>query len=294
MMIPAIRLLDDAFVFSRIPRRPVHSHKGTFGTALCLCGSRIYQGAALMAAEGTLRSGAGIVQLASVQSILSACVIRLPECTLLPLTETPDGSISAENIPLLAQVMPQRKSVLIGCGLTPSPDTAHLVHQLIPLCNGTVVLDADGLNVCQGGQLPHPTGGTLIVTPHPGEMASLTGKSIAEIQENRTQAALQFAKENDCITVLKGHQTVIAAPDGQVFENPTGNSGLAKGGSGDVLAGIITGMASAGLSALDAAICGVYLHGLAADVCAQHKSQTAMLPHEILQDLGTILAQHGL
>ncbi len=294
MMIPAIRLLDDAFIFSRIPRRPVHSHKGTFGTALCLCGSRIYQGAALMAAEGALRSGAGIVQLASVQSILSACVIRLPECTLLPLTETPQGTISAENIPLLSQYLPQRKAVLMGCGLTISPDTEQLVHQLIPLCNGTVVLDADGLNVCQGGQLPHPATGELIVTPHPGEMASLTGKTIAKIQENRVDAALQFSKQNQCITVLKGHQTVIAAPDGQVFENPTGNSGLSKGGSGDVLAGMITGMAAAGLSALDAAICGVYLHGLAADVCAQHRSQTAMLPHEILQDLGTILSQHGL
>lgn len=291
MMFPAVRMLDDGFVFSRIPRRPAHSHKGTFGTALCLCGSSIYQGAALLAAEGALRSGAGIVQLASIPSILSACVIRLPECTLFPMKENADGSPSAENIPRLEAQLDKKQAILIGCGLTPCEDTAQLVHQLVPKAKCTVVLDADGLNVCQGGKLPHPQEGDLIVTPHPGEMAALTGMSVAEIQENRVQAALQFAKQNHCITVLKGHHTIIAAPDGQVFENPTGNSGLAKGGSGDILSGLITGLASAGLSALDAAVCGVYLHGAAADFCAERRSQTAMLPHEILVDLGTLLAE---
>ncbi len=293
MMVPAIRLLDDSFVFSRMPMRPSHSHKGTFGTALCLCGSTTYQGAALMAAEGALRSGAGIVQLASVQPVLTACVIRLPECTLLPLKQTQFGSPSAENLELLSGFISKRQAFLAGCGLTNCEDTAKLVHTLVPMCQCSVVLDADGLNVCQGGELPHPEKGMLIVTPHPGEMAALTGKTVKEIQENRVQAALQFAQENNCITVLKGHHTIIAAPDREVFENPTGNSGLAKGGSGDILAGMITGFVAAGLSALDAAICGVYLHGLAADFCAARKSQTAMLPHDILEDLGPLLAQKG-
>ena len=292
MMVPALRLLDDPFIFSRMLHRPTGSHKGTFGTALCLCGSRIYRGAALLAVEGAMRCGAGIVQLASVEEVISACCSRLPECTLLPLKPCPQGGPSKENLDLLAEQLPHRRALLAGCGLTQSEDTSYLVHHLVEQCECSVVLDADALNVCKSGSLPHPKKGGLIVTPHPGEMSALTGKSIQEIQQNRVQAALDFARENQCIIALKGHHTIIASPDGQVFENPTGNPGLAKGGSGDVLAGMITGLVCGGLSPLDAAICGVYLHGKAADLCAEQKGQTTMLPHDILEDLGGFLAEN--
>lgn len=288
-----ISILKENMILSKIKCRPQNSHKGSFGTALCICGSQRYRGAALLAVEGVIRCGAGIVELASVEQVLSACCIRLPEAVLLPLKQSNNGAISKENIPVLSQEVQKKQVLLIGCGLTQSEDIAQLVHSLVPLSQCSVVLDADALNVCNGARLPKPQQGQLILTPHPGEMARLCNKSVEYVQSNRSQLALQFAKDKDCILVLKGHHTLIASPDGQIFENHTGNSGLAKGGSGDVLAGMITGLLCSGMNPLDAAICGVYLHGYSADLCATRKGETSMLPHEILEDLSQFFAQKG-
>ncbi len=286
------RLIDEELVFSLIRPRPADSHKGTFGTLLCLCGSLPYRGAALLAAEGALRSGAGIVQLASVEPVLAACCVRLPEATLLPLVPGPDGGPGQENLARLADSLASCRGMPAGCGLTHGADTAFLVRELVPQAKGTVVLDADALNALAGGPLPHPAAGGLILTPHPGEMARLTGISIGEIQQNRVETAARFAAEQDCVLVLKGSGTIIAAPDGRLFINRTGNPGLAKGGSGDILAGLIAGLACSGLEAAEAAVCGVFLHGLAADRCAARLGQAGMLPHDILADLGAIFAQN--
>lgn len=293
MALQTPRVIDEQLVFSLLRPRPADSHKGTFGTLLCLCGSLPYRGAALLATEGALRSGAGIVQLASVEPVLAACCVRLPEATLLPLSPGPDGGPGRENLGRLTDSLSHCRGMLAGCGLTPSADTAFLVSRLTAQARGTVVLDADALNALAGEPLPHPAQGGLILTPHPGEMARLTGRSIGEIQQNRVETAVRFAAEQNCVLVLKGNGTIIAAPDGRLFINHTGNPGLAKGGSGDILAGLIAGLACSGLEAAEAAVCGVFLHGLAADRCAARLGQAGMLPHDILADLGAIFAEKG-
>ena len=281
-----------SLVLSLLPPRPPESHKGTFGTLLCLCGSLPYRGAALLAVEGALRAGAGIVQLASVEAVLAVCCVRTPECVLLPLQAGHSGGPSAENLPLLREKLDSCRALLAGPGLTSCTDTAALVRDLVPRTKGAAVLDADALNALAGGDLPCPKGG-LILTPHPGEMARLAGCTIAQVEQDRPAAALRFARENSCVLVLKGHETLVAAPDGRLWKNTTGNAGMARGGSGDVLAGMIAALACAGLEPADAAVCGVFLHGLAGDLCTKRLGQTSMLPHDMLADLGGWMAANG-
>ena len=176
-------------------------------------------------------------------------------------------------------------------------ETRVLVQRLLPGFAGSAVLDADGLNaaaqlLAEGKALPHPMG-ELILTPHPGEMARLTGLSVAEISADREKISRQYAKKWNVVVVLKGSRTIVAAPDGRACVNPTGNPGLARGGSGDVLAGMIGGLCAAGLPALEAAKCGVWLHGAAADRAAAHRGQWGMLPSDLPAALGELFAENG-
>lgn len=293
--------ITEEFVWQNIPRRPRDSHKGTFGSVLAVAGSAFYQGAALLAAEGALRTGAGIVTLASVEPVVSAAAARLPECCLCPCRAGAEGGISPENVPLLRR---QKATVLLlgpGLGGTAQSaareaETQALVQQLLPGFAGSAVLDADGLNAAadllQAGKLPHPQG-DLILTPHPGEMARLTGCSAADINADREGTALRFAKAWDAVVVLKGARTVIAAPDGRCAVNPTGNPGLARGGSGDVLAGMTSALLACKLPAFEAAVCAVYLHGAAADCAAAKHGEAGMLPHDLFAELGGLFAANG-
>ena len=281
-----------SLVLSLLPPRPPESHKGTFGTLLCLCGSLPYRGAALLAAEGALRAGAGIVQLASVEPVLAACCARLPECVLLPLQAGESGGPSVENLPLLREKLKGCRALLAGPGLTPGADTAALVRDLVPRTAGPAVLDADALNALAGSALPHPQGG-LILTPHPGEMARLAGCTVADVERGRPAAPRRVGRGNAGVRGRKGPEPRVAAPDGRLWKNTTGNAGMARGGSGDVLAGMIAALACAGLAPADAAVCGVFLHGLAGDLCARRLGQTGMLPHDMLADLGGWLAANG-
>ena len=228
--------ITEEFVWQNIPRRPRDSHKGTFGSVLAVAGSAFYRGAALLAAEGALRTGAGIVTLASVEPVVSAAAARLPECCLCPCRAGAEGGISPENVLLLRR---QKATVLLlgpGLGGTAqsaarAAETQALVQQLLPGFAGSAVLDADGLNaaarlLAEEAAFPHPAG-ELIVTPHPGEMARLTGLSAAQINANREGTALRYAQAWNAVVVLKGARTVVAAPDGRVRVNPTGNPGLA-------------------------------------------------------------------
>ena len=175
-------------------------------------------------------------------------------------------------------------------------ETQALVQQLLPGFAGSAVLDADGLNaaarlLAEGGAFPHPAG-ELIVTPHPGEMARLTGLSAAQINADREGTALRYAQAWNTVVVLKGARTVVAAPDGRVCVNPTGNPGLSRGGSGDVLAGMTAALLACHLPAYEAAACAVYLHGAAADRAAAVHGEYGMLPHDILPELGRMFAEH--
>ena len=293
--------ITEEFVWQNIPRRARDSHKGTFGTVLAVAGSAYYRGAALLAAEGAMRTGAGIVTLASVEPVLAAAVARTPECCLCPCIAGAEGGISPESIP---RIQRQKATVLLlGPGLggaaqsaARAAETRALVQTLLPAFAGSAVLDADGLNaaaqlLAAGEAFPHPAG-ELIVTPHPGEMARLTELSAAQINADREETARTYAQKWNVVVVLKGSRTVVAAPDGRVCVNPTGNPGLARGGSGDVLSGMTAALLACGLPAFEAAACAVYLHGAAADRAAAVLGEYGMLPHDILPQLGRIFAEH--
>ena len=314
--------LDESFVFASIRPREPDSHKGSYGHVLLAAGSRRYRGAANLAAEGALRAGAGIVTLAAVEPVIAAAAARLPECCLLPCPEGPDGGLGAAAADSLLAARQKASVLLMGPGMGNTPDTRALVRALAAtaatqsssrtfpssgsslvraLAAGaacTVVLDADALNaaaamLAAGEPLPRPAAGfELILTPHPGEMARLTGLAPAEIAADRPGVAARYAEMWGCTVVLKGHRTLIAAPDGRLWQNTTGNAGLARGGSGDVLAGMTAGLAACGLPAPEAAACAVWLHGAAADRCARRLGQYGMLPHDLLADLGAIFAEN--
>lgn len=290
--------LDESFVFASIRPREPDSHKGSYGHVLLAAGSRRYRGAANLAAEGALRAGAGIVTLAAVEPVIAAAAARLPECCLLPCPEGPDGGLGAAAADSLLAARQKATVLLMGPGMGNTPDTRALVRALAPGAACTVVLDADALNaaaamLAAGEPLPRPAAGfELILTPHPGEMARLTGLAPAEIAADRPGVAARYAEMWGCTVVLKGHHTLIAAPDGRLWQNTTGNAGLARGGSGDVLAGMTAGLAACGLPAPEAAACAVWLHGAAADRCARRLGQYGMLPHDLLADLGAIFAEN--
>lgn len=293
--------LSSESVFSRIPSRAPDSHKGTFGSVLVVAGSAWYRGAASLAVEGALRTGAGIVTLASVEPVLAAVSARLPECCLCPCVEGAEGGVSPRS---LAPIAKQKATALLvgpGLGYTAqsaarAAETRELVEKLLPGFVGNVVLDADGLNAAAsllnaGKLFPHPVG-ELVVTPHPGEMSRLTGLSASALAADRAGVACRFAREWDAVVVLKGAGTVIAAPDGRCALNTTGNPGLARGGSGDALAGMLAALLACGLSAYDAACCAVWLHGAAADRAAALRGEAGMLPHDLFAQLGKLFAEH--
>lgn len=278
-------------VFELLPRRKADSHKGSYGKVMCLAGSARFRGAAALAAEGALRAGAGLVTLASVEPVIAAVAARCPECVFLPCRQSAGGGVSAQSGKAVLEKVRGMEVLLFGPGLGDTPDTAALLEQLGPSAGCALVLDADGLNAAaKMDALPRSPGLPLILTPHPGEMARLCGLTTAEVNAGREGIAAGYARAEDCVVVLKGHRTIVAGPDGEVFVNPTGNPGLSRGGSGDILAGMIAGLTAQGLSPLDAAVCGVWLHGAAADQCAKRLGQYGMLPHDIFTDLGALFA----
>lgn len=278
-------------VFELLPRRKADSHKGSYGKVMCLAGSARFRGAAALAAEGALRAGAGLVTLASVEPVIAAVAARCPECVFLPCRQSAGGGVSAQSGKVVLEKVRGMEVLLFGPGLRDTEDTAALLEQLGPSAGCALVLDADGLNAAaKMDALPRSPGLPLILTPHPGEMARLCGLTTAEVNAGREGIAAGYARAEDCVVVLKGHRTIVAGPDGEVFVNPTGNPGLSRGGSGDILAGMIAGLAAQGLPPLDAAVCGVWLHGAAADQCAKRLGQYGMLPHDLFADLGALFA----
>ena len=272
--------------------RPPQSHKGTFGRVLIAAGSARYRGAAALCCEGALRAGAGIVTLASVEPVLALTLARTPECTLQPCTPDEEGGISIENLAALRQTLAACTALVLGPGLGGA--AGALGAGLLEAARCPVVLDADGLNAAAGGAFSLKTGGgPLILTPHPGEMARLCGLTPAQVNADRPALAARMARKWGCILVLKGHATLVAAPDGVLWANTTGNPGLARGGSGDVLAGMIGGLCAAGLPPLEAAKCGVWLHGAAADRAAARLGQWGMLPSDLPAALGELFAENS-
>lgn len=279
-----IRRLNHELVLSLLPDRNPWGHKGNFGKLLLLCGSRGYTGAAFFAAMGALRSGAGLVFLGVPESIYGIEAVKLNEPVIFPLPDA-GGRLSADAVPEILTRLPQMDAVLVGPGLGQSEGTLAVVRAVLEKAECPVVVDADGINVLsahrdllRGRKLP------TILTPHDGEFARLGGV----IGEDRMAAAAALAEELGCTVLLKGHETCIAdGIDGYI--NPTGNPGMAVGGSGDVLAGVITALLGAGLPPLEAAACGAWLHGAAGDRCAAELGQYGMLPTDMLSALPRLM-----
>ena len=267
-----------------VPTRDPNGHKGTFGKVLLLCGSRGFTGAAWFAAMGALRSGAGVVYLGVPESIYAIEAIKLNEPVIFPLPEA-GGKLSSQSFLEIRERLPQMKAVLIGCGLGQSQGTREVVKSVLQHAQCPVVLDADGINVMARHKdiLRRRTAPTIL-TPHDWEFVRIGGI----LQKDRMEAASKLAWELNSIVVLKGHETCIT--DGvRSYVNRTGNSGMAKGGSGDVLAGLITGLLGQGMDPLQAAACGVYYHGAAGDLCAQELGEYGMLPTDYLDYLPRLM-----
>ena len=271
-------------VLSIIPDRDVCGHKGDFGKILLLCGSRGFTGAAYLAAMGALRTGAGLTFLGVPESIYEIEAVKLNEPVVFPLPDQ-DGKFGADAIPEILERLPKMDAVLIGPGLGQSEETLAVVKSVLENAQCPVVLDADGINLIA----PHKDilrGRTnpTVLTPHAGEFARLGGNA----KGDREAEAEAMARELGCILLLKGHNTVIT--DGTVtYINPTGNPGMAVGGSGDVLSGIIVSLLGQGIKPLEAAACGAWLHGAAGDICADEIGQYGMLPTDMLNVLPRLL-----
>lgn len=279
-----IRRLNHELVLSLLPDRNPWGHKGNFGKLLLLCGSRGYTGAAFFAAMGALRSGAGLVFLGVPESIYGIEAVKLNEPVIFPLPDA-GGRLSADAVPEILTRLPQMDAVLVGPGLGQSEGTLAVVREVLENAQCPVVVDADGINVLSAHRdLLRRRKSPTILTPHDGEFARLGGV----IGEDRMAAAAALAEELGCVVLLKGHETCITdGTDG--YLNPTGNPGMAVGGSGDVLAGVITALLGAGLPPLEAAACGAWLHGAAGDRCAAELGQYGMLPTDMLSALPRLM-----
>lgn len=271
-------------VLNLLPDRNPRAHKGDFGRILLLCGSRGYTGAAALAAMGALRCGAGLVYLGVPESIYEIEAIKLNEPVVLPLPDE-KGMLSVHALDRIMQLLPNMDAVLIGCGMGCCDNTFAIVERILCEFSGPVVLDADGINVLAGHiDILRGRTGVTVLTPHEGEFQRIGGL----LTEDRITSAKQFALDAKSIVLLKGHRTVIT--DGkETYVNPTGNPGMAVGGSGDVLAGMITALLGQGIAPLEAAACGAWLHGAAGDLCAAEIGQYGMLPTDMLGVLPRLL-----
>jgi NAD(P)H-hydrate epimerase len=272
--------------------RPRDSNKGMYGHVLVVGGSLGKAGAAAMAGFSALRSGAGLVTVATPRSVLGTVAGFHPELMTEPLAETESGSISTQALGAFWQAAENKTVLAIGPGISRHPETAEFVRAVIQKTviqksSTPAVLDADGLNAFEGkADLLNSRGRTLVLTPHPGEMARLTGMSIAAIQRDRINVARAFAKEHELILVLKGDRTIVANPSGEAWVNTTGNPGMATGGTGDILTGIIAGMlAQNPKRAFEAVLAAVYLHGLAGDIARENVGEHSLVATDLLKTL---------
>lgn len=271
-------------VLSMLPDRRFDSHKGDYGRILLLCGSKGYTGAAAMAAMGALRTGAGLVYLGVPESIYIIEAIKLTEAIVFPLPDD-QGMFAATAAQQIISRLEGMDAVLIGPGIGQSAGTNQVVKTVLSNFKGPVVVDADGINVLKAHKdILRGRKAPTILTPHPGEFVRFSDRDC----KDRVKAAAQLAEELSAILVLKGHETVITDA-ATCYINPTGNPGMAVGGSGDVLAGMITALLGIGLAPLESAACGVWLHGAAGDLCAEEMGQYAMLPSDMLNALPRLL-----
>ena len=268
-----------------LPKREAFSYKGTYGYALVVAGSVGMTGAAKLSGLAALKSGAGIVTLGIPKSLNSILEEKLTEVMTKPLPESRKGSLSLNALSNIKELSQKADVMAIGPGLSQNEEMTYILHDILSTVKIPLVIDADGLNAINDLKLLAEREAPTVLTPHPGEMARLTESSIKDIQKDRVKVATQLAQDLDITLVLKGAATLVALSDGKVYVNSTGNSGLATAGSGDVLTGIITGLIAQGLSSDNAAVLGVFLHGLAGDLQLEAETVHTLVASDLIKGL---------
>ncbi len=270
----------------KLKPRPIDAHKGDFGKVLIVAGSLGMSGAAALAGKAALRSGAGLVRIATPKSILPIVAAIDPCYTTIPLPEDDAGRISAKATAQIINAAAQNDATAFGPGIGTTTDLRNVLAQLIEQQALNLIIDADGLNnLATLGDWPDKAKANIILTPHPGEMKRLWSPLIREpIPQDRQNQAVTLAQRTNAIVVLKGAGTVVTDGD-KVYTNKTGNPGMATAGSGDVLTGIITALKAQGLDALQAAILAVHTHGRAGDIAAKNKTQTSLTATDIINNI---------
>ena len=268
-----------------LPPRNKNSHKGTFGTAVLICGSYGMAGAAVLAGKAALRSGVGIAKIILPDKIYDIVARQIPEAVFVPLKTSSDGTLCCEDIPKICEHIKNADSVLFGCGIGMSRDNAEILNNLINEVRCPFIIDADGINLLsQNIDIIKQAAAPIVLTPHPGEMSRLTGKSIGEIEANRIKTARDFADKYGAVTVLKGAETVVATRS-NTYLNTIGNAGMATGGSGDTLSGILAAFLAREGDMDFAVTSAVWVHSAAGDKAAERLSLTSMLPSDIIDEL---------
>lgn len=284
---PGVFLLEEGDVRGRIPRRRSDSHKGTYGHVLVVGGSWGKTGAAALAALGALRGGAGLVTVATRPEALVPVMQHAPEVMGIELVN--DGPLGPRDLNALLDAAEGKAAVVFGPGIERDGETWKLLGPFLEELTCPCLLDADGLNALAGHlELLQQAKSELLLTPHPGEMARLLDLTAAEVQKNRIPLARAFAKDHQVVLVLKGARTLIARDDGTVFVNPTGNPGMATGGTGDVLSGLCGALLGQGLSTEDAAVAGTWVHGLAGDLARERRGEMGLIASDLLEGLGEV------
>jgi NAD(P)H-hydrate epimerase len=286
-----LEVVEEPQAASLLPEREPAAHKGDFGRVLVVAGSVGMAGAAALVARSAQRIGAGLVTVAAPGAVRPEVAVLSPETLTASLASSEAGSLGVGAAEGALELASAADVLALGPGVGNDPVTAGQVREIVAGCDRPLVLDADGLNAygpdhadrLEGGERP------LVLTPHPGEMAGLLGSSTAEVQADRLEAVRRCADRHGATVVLKGHRSLVAVPGGRAWVNPTGNQGMATGGSGDVLTGMIAGLMAQGLPALEAALLGVFAHGLAGDLAAETGCEAALVAGDLIEALPAVL-----
>lgn len=273
--------LTDKEIAAILPVRDKFGNKGSFGSLLSVSGSEYMTGAAYFVASAALRTGVGLVTVAAPKSALKILQAKLDEPVFSPLSEK-DGKICGKSAFEIKKLLERKTALAIGSGIGTGKEVEAAVNAVISATDIPKVIDADALNVLSKTNDPFKSCKNAVITPHPLEFSRLTGLPVSEISENREAVAKDYSEKNGVITVLKGAYTVITAPDGKTAISPFATSALAKGGSGDLLAGLIAGFLATGVTPFDAAVAGVYIHGLSAAIKAKEIPERCFLPSDLL------------
>lgn len=283
-------LIERWQIIDLFPPRYENSHKGDYGHLFVIAGSTGFTGAATMTCEASARVGAGLVTLGIPKSLNPILENKLLEVMTLPLAETENGSLAHEAFGAIEKACERKTAIAIGPGLGLEPSTQKLVRDVIEKIELPVVVDADGLNALASNvEILLKRKSATILTPHPGEMARLIGSDTQKVKSDRIKVAKEFAKRYGCYVVLKGARSIVAAPEGNIYINPTGNPGMATGGVGDLLTGMIGGFLAEGMNPLESSIAGVYIHGACGDEAALKYGERGMLARDILNEIPKML-----